>query len=395
MLDTFSSISKWSTQFLNTIVDTNYASIFFFNELNLINFFNFKNICLNFDESNFNSFSGDVLYGLPRKLHLDSFDDNVAFSGLVLSDFFNLASDVFFLCFNFNNSTALDDLFCNFYLNEFFASNFCYKILTISIFKNQVITYSSWTLLALFSVSLYFVAIWFYLVFSNKVNKPFKNEKIFDWYNTAITYLVESEKEFGSLDDMFVGVSILICIYGWFFFGTIFFNFFFNLSVSYLYIGFPLFLFIVLGMPSTMIWDYGIMYPVYLRGSSNTTILILEFMYDLLATCIMGARLLVQNVRFILMFFAFFECYEFFFNSMFIVKSFYFFNADTTVIGVFYNLFLMTTHYIIFYLYNIVHLMYTVISHFFTYLILVFWFYSFLYTTFLEDKLENHFRFKR
>jgi hypothetical protein len=56
--------------------------------------------------------------------------------------------------------------------------------------------------------------VWFYLFFGENFNKNFINEKSYDEYNNTINYVIESEKELGSIDDMFVGVSILICVYG-------------------------------------------------------------------------------------------------------------------------------------------------------------------------------------
>lgn len=234
-----------------------------------------------------------------------------------------------------------------------------------------------------------------YFIFNNRINSIYKNENIYDRCNSITNYLVESEKELGSLDDMFIGVSILICIYGWFFFGSVFFNYFYNISLIHVYVGFPILLFIILGMPSNMIWSYGILYPIYLRGSSNTTIFLLEFMYDILATIIMYIRLLVQNVRFIFMFFAFFECYEFFLNFIFILKSYNIYDNNYSILLQVYSLLLLLLNFIIFYLYTIGHLVLIIISHFFAYLVLIFWFFNFLYTTFLQEKLEIYFKFIR
>jgi hypothetical protein len=68
--------------------------------------------------------------------------------------------------------------------------------------------------LLLFLIIFYFFIICIYFIFSNKINIIYKNEKMYDESNTVISYLVESEKELGALDDMFIGLSILICIYG-------------------------------------------------------------------------------------------------------------------------------------------------------------------------------------
>jgi hypothetical protein len=95
-------------------------------------------------------------------------------------------------------------------------------------------------------------------------------------------------------------------------------------------------------------------------------------MYDILAASIMYIRLIVQNVRFILMFFAFFECYEFFLNNVFITKSYYFYYIDFSSLDSSLKMLYNFCIFFILYLYNICHLIYTIISHFFAYLILVF-----------------------
>jgi len=76
---------------------------------------------------------------------------------------------------------------------------------------------------------------------------------MFDTYNTTVRYLIESEKELGSVDDMFLGVAILITIFGWFFFGTIFLNFFSKITVQSLYLGFPLLMISIFSVPLNMI----------------------------------------------------------------------------------------------------------------------------------------------
>lgn len=371
----------------------NNINLFFFNDFSLSNFFNFKTIIFSDNAAttfllNNNNFNIKNMYNL----HINN--ENSIYYSLIL-DYYNFTNNLVYSTFNFNNEINYQLFFNNFYLNDIYLNKLSYKLLSISLFKHALFSYSSWFLGFFVFIFVYVLFIIYYLLFTNKINNCYKNEKLYDEYNSVINYLVESEKELGSLDDMFVGVSILICIYGWFFFGTIFLNFFANTNTNYLYCGFPLFLFIVLGMPTNMIWNYGIFYSVYLRGSSNTTLFFLEFMYDVLATTIMYIRLFVQNVRFILMFFAFFECYEFFNNTIFITKNYYNFNTNSSIFYNFYYLLSTTINFVIFYLYNIGHLMYTIISHFFAYLILVFWFFSFLYTTFLQEKLELFFCKKR
>lgn len=320
-------------------------------------------------------------------------NDEFISTSLYLDYFYHL-NNLFDYYFSINNDFNAELMFNFYYLHKFAEYKYFYNTSLGYIFNNQIVSHNIWSLLLLVLLVFYCILVWSYVFFGGNFSKNFDSERSYDEYNNIVSYTVESEKELGAVDDMFVGISVLICIYGWFFFGTIFFNFFSSISLQYVYIGFPLFICCVLGMPSNMLWNYGILFPVFLRGSSNTTIFILEFMYDVLATTIMFIRLIVQNIRFLLMFFAFFECYEFFYNFIFIVKNSYFFDLSNNSQDIFYVFITNFLNLTIFYTYNIFHLMYTIVSHFFAYIVLVFWFFSFLYTTFLNDKLENYFKFK-
>ena len=375
-------------------------------EFTLATLFNFKNISLNYNPGN-TLFSTDFNYnlivnwynaggGIKNDEVLEDTDDVVdTLHTSVILDYYYYLTDVYCHYFNFSSELYLDSPLGNYSANMLISLDSVYKFLPMNFFENQLVSYSSWALLLIYLIFLYFILIWVYLFITNKVNTVFKNEKVYDDYSTTISYLVESEKELGSLDDLFIGISILITMYGWFFFGTIFFNFFHSTAFSHIYIGLPLFFFIILGMPSNLILDYGTLFPVFLRGSSNTTIFTLEFIYDILAVGVMYTRLVIQNIRLVLMFFAFFECYEFFFNYTFIIKNFYFYDTGYSVLMSFFKFLPLLLNFIILYIYTVGHLVYMIISHFIAYLVLIFWFFSFLYTTFLEEKLEVYFKVKR
>ena len=309
----------------------------------------------------------------------------------VFVDYLYYLNNITSISYNFDFTNNFDNFFSLFFLKTIFNNNNFYKFLPINIFNNQIITYSGWIYLSYFIILSFFLFLFFYIVLNNSLKTQFQSEKMFDIYNTSVKYLVESEKELGSVDDMFLGIAILITIFGWFFFGTIFLNFFSKITIQYLYLGFPLLMISIFSVPINMIWNYGILFIVYLRGSSNTTILIFEYILDVVCVSIIFIRFLVQNVRFILMFFAFFECYNILFDFTIISKNYYFYNSNYSI---FYSLFYNLLNFIIFYIYNVYHLIYTILSHFFNYLILIFWFFSFLYTTFLSEKLELYFKKK-
>lgn len=125
-------------------------------------------------------------------------------------------------------------------------------------------------------------------------------------------FLFESEKELGSIDDFIFILLALALVY------TLYLGFFFAYSIGFeatlsviSVFAFPLLFTAIISMPINLLYDCGAGFVAYLRGSGNTTMFLLEFMYDSLATSIMFIRLFIQNVRFLLIFFAYFELFEF------------------------------------------------------------------------------------
>jgi hypothetical protein len=381
----------WNNNYKNTLVSDNYLNFYFLNEFNTSTFFNFKNVFINYTVNNYNFFQ-PLNNNFLNKSYNIQLNTKTSFYQSLILDFSKLVENLNPFYITNNSGFNIETYFSNFYLNNFFKNTLSYNSLPVSFFKNSLFSYNTWFFFIVLVLLISFITYFFAFLIFIKNSNLFNSENLYDEYNTTTNYIIESEKELGSLDDMFLGVSILICIYAWFFYGTIFFHIFYNTSNSYIYMGFPFLLVMILGMPTNMIWNYGLTFSSFLRGSSNTTIILLEFMYDILAASIMYIRLIVQNVRFILMFFAFFECYEFFLNNVFITKSYYFYYIDFSSLDSSLKMLYNFCIFFILYLYNICHLIYTIISHFFAYLILVFWFFSFLYTTFLEEKMENSFK---
>jgi len=101
-------------------------------------------------------------------------------------------------------------------------------------------------------------------------------------------------------------------------------------------------------------------------------------MYDSLAAMIMFVRLFVQHIRFVLMFFAFFEVYEFIFEISFFEEFSLKYNDTFSDIFngysldfVFYNISYGIPMFIVKNVYQIGHFLFTVTSHFFAYFSLV------------------------
>ena len=67
----------------------------------------------------------------------------------------------------------------------------------------------------------------------------------------------------------------------------------------------PSLYFIIIGIPTFLVYDFGIYFLVYLRGVGASSILVFELMYDYIAVVVFYTRILVQGVRLILMIFTY------------------------------------------------------------------------------------------
>ena len=214
---------------------------------------------------------------------------------------------------------------------------------------------------------------------------------------------LESEKEFSSLEDYLVVIAYYIVVYLWSLLAIVYLHYLDMFEYASLLGYMPILLVMVIVMPVNLIIDCGALFVAYLRGVGSTTILLLECLYDVLATLIMFVRLLVQHIRFFLMFFAFYELMEFcYWNSLGLIN----YNESLYTIfteNVFYFQFYTDLIYfamsgviqVIKYMYEMAHYLFIVTSQFFAYFGLVFWLFSFLYTSFFDVKLESLFKFKR
>lgn len=203
-------------------------------------------------------------------------------------------------------------------------------------------------------------------------------------YNNTTKYLSEAEKEISSIDDVLSVLINFLTLFSFFFVVTTIFCIKPFTFQGLIHIGLPSFLFFVVMMPTSLSYDSGLHLSFFLRGACNTTIFLLEFMYDILCSMIMFIRLLIQNIRLVLMFFAFFEICEFIWNFGYFDYSYtldlFKNNMNLNSFSNFHSfIFLIEIllKSIVFFFYNIVHLLYETLIHFFAYIILVFWFFFF------------------
>ncbi len=63
--------------------------------------------------------------------------------------------------------------------------------------------------------------------------------------------------------------------------------------------------FIIIMIPFCLLFDFGGLFLVYLRGVGATPLILYELMFDYIALLIFGVRILVQGVRIVLMIFTY------------------------------------------------------------------------------------------
>lgn len=221
-----------------------------------------------------------------------------------------------------------------------------------------------------------------------------------DSYLTVFSYLTDLEEEVGAADDSMLYVIIFAVIIMWFFFFTIFSTYFIqNLSWFTMLLNFVFLT--ALFMPIFVLKNFGIAFTTYLRGVGRTKNLFVESFFDFIAIAIMISRFIIQNIRLVLLFAAFFEISEFIFD-----------NCDLTVNG-YYNILSVTTLWtnnFNFYWYDFVasfltqqllliyyqgHLILTFFMQLANYFLLSFVLFFFLYTSFLLEPHEKYFFFSK
>jgi len=74
---------------------------------------------------------------------------------------------------------------------------------------------------------------------------------------------------------------------------------------------FPALYFLILLIPSSMIYDFGIFFLAYLRGVGPSPLIVLELVYDYIAFMAFYIRILVQAVRLLLMIFTYASLHDF------------------------------------------------------------------------------------
>ena len=250
---------------------------------------------------------------------------------------------------------------------------------------------------------IFFSVLALFLVYFNYYGDFSSEENIIDHDYLIFNVTIEAEEEIGSLDDMLLASVILLYIFLWFFWIHSWSSVGIMPKLSMSIYLFPFIYYIIIFIPFSLLYDYGLYFLTYLNGVGKSSILLVELMFDYIAVSIFYLRLIVQNVRLAFMLFTFLELHELviFYNinkNLFPLNDNYIDAWDNVKIYSNYP-----TYYLIFcaptmlikWLYELFHTFFMVIFQFVAFFAMIFWLFLFLYSMFVSEKQENHLTFKR
>lgn len=246
---------------------------------------------------------------------------------------------------------------------------------------------------------LVFFILFFISFFFSFFNNSNKEEWAADTDYAVSNLAVEAEKEIFSADDaVYLFLSLL------FLFGAYFGFLFLGLATyvndaSFFFWALPVFAGCLIFMPLNLLFDFGLLFVLYLRGSSNTSSFLAELGYDYIGIIAFFTRLVVQFVRLVLMFVVYCMMHDTvllqevshwflpvgdnFFDEIFNIR----FNADS----ISYFLSFTLPCRLFYWLYEVVHTFFVVTAQFAAFFTIAIWLFLLFYTFFVFERYENHF----
>lgn len=335
---------------------------------------------------NFNTFYQSMI--LDKCTKIDSKTND-----LVL---FYLLPQVYILSLNTEIGFSLGDNFVSKYLNYFCSG--------MSVFVNlKSLQYLFSFIENLTFMFIIFLFIFFFIHFIIDVaTNILTSDKNIDSENLSSTALTECEKEIASVNDILPLFISVILFFGLYFFMNSFFNLplYFN-SYCYTFIVLPLFFSFVFIIPLFLLFDFGLYLFIYLRGSSNTSLLSAELLYDLINLFAYYIRVVIQSARLVLMLTAIGSYQELVLldNSniqtlMYSDTNIYIANINLSKYSIF-NLFFKITVYIMYILYEIFHTYFVLTIQTIAFFAMIFWLFFYLFSFFVSEQLENYFQKRR
>lgn len=236
----------------------------------------------------------------------------------------------------------------------------------------------------------------FFFAFYNSVNKE---EWAADVEYGISNLTVEAEKEIFAADDAVYLLMAFIFLFG-VYFGFLALAHTNTMSeAAFFFWSLPFVIVSLIFIPFNLLSDFGLLFLLYLRGSSNTASFFFELAYDYIGVVAFFTRLVVQFVRLVLMF----VVYSMMHDTVMLQQiahwflpvgdSFYdeIMNIRFTSGSVSYFLLVALPCRLAYWTYEVIHTFFVVTAQLAAFFTIAFWLFLLFYTFFVYEKYEHHF----
>lgn len=295
------------------------------------------------------------------------------------------------------------------YVNMYYLKNIFYSVSISGNLSNNTVLYTNLVInlnlnvltTIVFNKWSYFFAALFVVYFFSNIMKV-RYQYGFNFYFTYFKTLADlGEQEYGSYDDYKFFVFFLVQMFVWYCW-VFFVGYTFSVQSESKLVLLTLSIMItILSIPVRLLWDFGLAFGMYVRGAASSSNLVVEAFFDIIGVIIIFTRFIVQNIRFLLVFVAFFELFEWVATTVemsAITQTFqcgidkHNILADPQSVFAFL---LLTLKTMFIYLYHLLHLIIVSFMQIGVYLMVSFWLFFFLYTSFFKVTLDNYFSVRR
>lgn len=284
------------------------------------------------------------------------------------------------------NAAIASDFLTGFHF--FFINNESSHVLTTPFF------YAIQFFILVFSV-LFFVTMFFSFFNTENSNEGATDSEFF---MTNLT--IEAEKEIFSADDAKYLIILVIIFFGSYFcFLALSSTPFEGIAVFFLGLA-PVLFFAILSVPVSLLFDFGLFFLIYLRGTAATSSIMFELIYDYIGVTAFFTRIIVQFVRIGLMFAVYGMMHETVVLEN-ISSSILPLNSDVfdDVSNGFASNNLTNNYYLtallgqlLYWTYEVLHTFFVVTAQFAAFFAIAFWLFLLFYTFFVYEKHEHHFK---
>lgn len=265
---------------------------------------------------------------------------------------------------------------------------------------NFLISISSF-ITKIFKLNTLLVIIFFIFFISNFEN--YIKQLVYSSSIMKFFLLNESEKDVGPVDDFFFFAVLFIITLSSFVFISIFYIIIQTNIFNWLISSLVLITLLILTIPTSLFLDFGISFFVYIRGSASGNNFFKESLFDVISTATVFIRFIIQNIRFLFIFSAIFELFEWVFsvntnillpinnnlNNVSLSTIAYIFSSNN------FNLIIINLlMFVLLYFYYTLHLLFLLLVQITIYIGISAWLFFFLYSTRFVNKSEKFFIYK-